>query len=217
MRPPEFTGGNARPRLAAPRLALPGFNEAAGIHRRKRTAVHRDARAGALRASMRPPEFTGGNPRVGSAYLRRVVRASMRPPEFTGGNWRSCLPPYHAVTSASMRPPEFTGGNLPEQAGRHAGLPRQRFNEAAGIHRRKQITVTGRGTLFKRQPGFNEAAGIHRRKPAGKDSQRTLIPTAQGFNEAAGIHRRKPRQRSHASAALGSRFNEAAGIHRRKH
>ena len=39
-----------------------GFNEAAGIHRRKqcsRTGLH-DER---LPASMRPPEFTGGNPR----------------------------------------------------------------------------------------------------------------------------------------------------------
>ena len=36
-------------------------------------------------ASMRPPEFTGGNPAHGCV---RVVGAdaSMRPPEFTGGN-----------------------------------------------------------------------------------------------------------------------------------
>ena len=34
MRPPEFTGGNSRPPLCLPR-APRGFNEAAGIHRRK--------------------------------------------------------------------------------------------------------------------------------------------------------------------------------------
>ena len=62
-----------------------GFNEAAGIHRRK------PASAGARRpparsaASMRPPEFTGGNDCVHGGY-HRVEVASMRPPEFTGGN-----------------------------------------------------------------------------------------------------------------------------------
>ena len=57
MRPPEFTGGNARPATPpAPR----GFNEAAGIHRRKqRSRVQRHVPFQA--ASMRPPEFTGGN------------------------------------------------------------------------------------------------------------------------------------------------------------
>ena len=39
------------------------------------------------RASMRPPEFTGGNRRRGEASERNALRlASMRPPEFTGGN-----------------------------------------------------------------------------------------------------------------------------------
>ena len=36
------------------------FNEAAGIHRRKRVCVACQY-ATLLRASMRPPEFTGGN------------------------------------------------------------------------------------------------------------------------------------------------------------
>ena len=60
MRPPEFTGGN--PRLAAHRqhrLRL-GFNEAAGIHRRKHLRGA-DLREAVANASMRPPEFTGGN------------------------------------------------------------------------------------------------------------------------------------------------------------
>ena len=61
-----------------------------------------------------------------------------------------------------MRPPEFTGGN-------HARLRQHaqrggRFNEAAGIHRRKPR----RQPPPKRRPRcFNEAAGIHRRKLVG--------------------------------------------------
>ena len=83
MRPPEFTGGNTgrRPRTPLVRFR---FNEAAGIHRRKRGhAGPRGGRAG--NASMRPPEFTGGNVAIMVA-LRVLVDASMRPPEFTGGN-----------------------------------------------------------------------------------------------------------------------------------
>ena len=38
-------------------------------------------------------------------------------------------------TSASMRPPEFTGGNATD--GNAAPSIGDRFNEAAGIHRRK--------------------------------------------------------------------------------
>ena len=60
MRPPEFTGGNAR-QGRGPDLRQDG-------------------------ASMRPPEFTGGNPRIlGEGNAGRRC-ASMRPPEFTGGN-----------------------------------------------------------------------------------------------------------------------------------
>ena len=42
---------------------------------------------------------------------------------------------------ASMRPPEFTGGNMI----RRFPITGQfvRFNEAAGIHRRKQIRARG--------------------------------------------------------------------------
>ena len=36
---------------------------------------------------------------------------------------------------ASMRPPEFTGGNL--RPPRRPSTTSRRFNEAAGIHRRK--------------------------------------------------------------------------------
>ena len=63
MRPPEFTGGNRQDSHRSLGLPLPGFNEAAGIHRRKRLAFQatRVAQHAASRASMRPPEFTGGN------------------------------------------------------------------------------------------------------------------------------------------------------------
>ena len=59
MRPPEFTGGNA-----------------------KLAAVEDAATAD---ASMRPPEFTGGNI-CKTVFTYFEFSASMRPPEFTGGN-----------------------------------------------------------------------------------------------------------------------------------
>ena len=84
-----------------------------------------------------------------------------------------------------MRPPEFTGGNQVHDALRE---PRAgRFNEAAGIHRRKRDWRSCRysGTTT----GFNEAAGIHRRKRA--ELVISGVHDLLGFNEAAGIHRRK--------------------------
>ena len=72
------------------------FNEAAGIHRRKPDeAIARVM--GELDASMRPPEFTGGNVCCAGSASARCNRASMRPPEFTGGN-----------TSAPMVSPSAT-------------------------------------------------------------------------------------------------------------
>ena len=59
MRPPEFTGGNFFQRTLDLQPFV-GFNEAAGIHRRKQArAVLKEWDS--CRASMRPPEFTGGN------------------------------------------------------------------------------------------------------------------------------------------------------------
>ena len=70
------------------------------------------------------------------------------------------------MSDASMRPPEFTGGNmsLPFTSEKQ-GLP-PRFNEAAGIHRRKP----GARYRLSCAPyrSFNEAAGIHRRKHTGQ-------------------------------------------------
>ena len=65
-----------------------------------------------------------------------LVHASMRPPEFTGGNALTVANGAAGVDDASMRPPEFTGGNL--QPRYSVYFVRDCFNEAAGIHRRKR-------------------------------------------------------------------------------
>ena len=106
---------------------------------------------------MRPPEFTGGNGIFSSATCGNPI-ASMRPPEFTGGN-HDGFQRSSRRTEASMRPPEFTGGNAMSACTRST-CP-TRFNEAAGIHRRKRVT---RASEAEHKAGFNEAAGIHRRK-----------------------------------------------------
>ena len=61
MRPPEFTGGNLRiVRVFVSSIRAHRFNEAAGIHRRK-LAIDFEVQIDDTIASMRPPEFTGGN------------------------------------------------------------------------------------------------------------------------------------------------------------
>ena len=62
MRPPEFTGGNSTD-AGAPHATYrdASFNEAAGIHRRKLTLAVALGVERVRVASMRPPEFTGGN------------------------------------------------------------------------------------------------------------------------------------------------------------
>ena len=94
----------------------------------------------------------------------------MRPPEFTGGKDLAAAVARGAGRIASMRPPEFTGGK-PAKLARWAPAPAPRFNEAAGIHRRK--VGRGGGKAWPR-PGFNEAAGIHRRKVEYRLRIRTL-------------------------------------------
>ena len=59
MRPPEFTAETAEG-YDCQVCEAKGFNEAAGIHRRKHKA-NEEALRQADEASMRPPEFTGGN------------------------------------------------------------------------------------------------------------------------------------------------------------
>ena len=186
MRPPEFTGGNCR--------AL--------------------ARAVDQRycASMRPPEFTGGNTAGPELDSAAVDRASMRPPEFTGGNRPDGRRPRGRV-HASMRPPEFTGGNDLTPGDVQAILP-SRFNEAAGIHRRKRDLQVRRVTGAERGDSFNEAAGIHRRK---RGELATSTP-----GHILGASMRPPEFTGGNTWRRGSRapgtscFNEAAGIHRRK-
>ena len=90
MRPPEFTGGNVNvPGPVA--VLLKCFNEAAGIHRRKRLDAG-GASGQTVSASMRPPEFTGGNATAHSEAATVPEVASMRPPEFTGGNSGRAVP-----------------------------------------------------------------------------------------------------------------------------
>ena len=135
--------------------------------------------------------------------------ASMRPPEFTGGNLQQSPCAVYAG-QASMRPPEFTGGNLhPDQPG---GREDPRFNEAAGIHRRKPPPdckgIRGRLRASMRPPEFtggNALSSI----AAGADLDVASMrpPEFTGGN----LYRRE----QHHSGK--ERFNEAAGIHRRKH
>ena len=111
-----------------------GFNEAAGIHRRKLdtvvnvpfTLLHCFNEAAGIHRRKRG---------AGSTIEQQQRRASMRPPEFTGGNAVTSFV-VRLVSDASMRPPEFTGGNDLLIGGRRHAYGR--FNEAAGIHRRKR-------------------------------------------------------------------------------
>ena len=148
MRPPEFTGGNSVLLRSARRYA-----------------------ASARSASMRPPEFTGGN----SVQERMRAHVSWIWPGFNeaAGIHRqehSPAPPLQGfagvIEHASMRPPEFTGGNRPAWHGPpFVADSKRRFNEAAGIHRRKPARTRGAEPEGEAVPGgFNEAAGIHRRK-----------------------------------------------------
>ena len=190
---------------------LDGFNEAAGIHRRK-PGTHERIVSNLSGASMRPPEFTGGNAMILALAPSSVGIASMRPPEFTGGNLRDAVEMRCERIEASMRPPEFTGGNCCT-TGPASARHRRRFNEAAGIHRRKPAfaaegCVSGLIPASMRPPEFtggNVLAGA-----------RDNYAAAEGFNEAAGIHRRKRRQNAGAATLMPGSFNEAAGIHRRK-
>ena len=72
-----------------------------------------------------------------STTLTRLLDASMRPPEFTGGNPTAAATKYSSLLIASMRPPEFTGGNA--TTGVVKNVKEISFNEAAGIHRRKLL------------------------------------------------------------------------------
>ena len=72
MRPPEFTGGNRVTRGTPQQLAASSvcFNEAAGIHRRKTAMAPVMPMSLRALASMRPPEFTGGNEQSAANIVR---------------------------------------------------------------------------------------------------------------------------------------------------
>ena len=231
MGPPEFTGGNPHP-CRHPVCRSPGFNGAAGIHRRKpvQPSTGRAAAAGSFngaagihrRKRVAPDELTIG--RLG---------ASMGPPEFTGGNTRTGHGRNGEGYVASMGPPEFTGGNRRDlQLGRPGRL---RFNGAAGIHRRKPApkppaatscrvlqwgrrnspaeTTVWSGATTGTSSGFNGAAGIHRRKPLPSAGAGLEIHVASmGPPEFTGGNSTEPLQATLATPC----FNGAAGIHRRK-
>ena len=121
-------------RTATP-VGIARFNGAAGIHRRKRGGFEGAAHE-TRRASMGPPEFTGGNSR--SARRKDALLASLQ-----WGRRNSPAETHHHQRRAAA------GGS--------------RFNGAAGIHRRKPTTSGQRQALSGAR--FNGAAGIHRRKP----------------------------------------------------
>ena len=184
-------------------------------------------------ASMRPPEFTGGNHLQPALCAGDGHTASMRPPEFTGGNTvghETARPASgsfneaagihrrkprnrnrHTDTTmpASMRPPEFTGGNL----GQHRP-PRARPTVASmrppeftgGNPARRGAASLRHHPASMRPPEFTGGNG---RANAAESRQ------LRCFNEAAGIHRRKPAP-ADCRRASATGFNEAAGIHRRK-
>ena len=109
MRPPEFTGGNIPP-LKFHLYSMPSFNEAAGIHRRKLMLAQRSCHS--LQSGFNEAAGIHRRKRVRAARVPGVGRrASMRPPEFTGGNQRNSHGRIAHTYTASMRPPEFTGGN----------------------------------------------------------------------------------------------------------
>ena len=94
MRPPEFTGGNIKGFSAQANIVtvVRGFNEAAGIHRRK----HANSASSTRRRITRFNEAAGIHRRKLSLLRLRCAEnrvASMRPPEFTGGNVQRGLVP----------------------------------------------------------------------------------------------------------------------------
>ena len=140
---------------------MTSFNEAAGIHRRKPEVDYEFAERAWYFASMRPPEFTGGNTTPVRNSTLSGIFASMRPPEFTGGNAREGGRDRRQGHGASMRPPEFTGGNGLDLSGSRApgSLASMRPPEFTGGN---ALVIDASRTSTR--GGFNEAAGIHRRK-----------------------------------------------------
>ena len=111
----------------------PCFNEAAGIHRRKHQpeAITSRRRSGFNEAAGIHRRKLGGQ----GARAKELDRASMRPPEFTGGNLvgsgtsRCYRQGFNEAAGIHRR--KLVMAPVAEQP------PGSCFNEAAGIHRRK--------------------------------------------------------------------------------
>ena len=107
-----------------------------------------------------------------------------------------------------MRPPEFTGGN--QMYVRNQGSLLDRFNEAAGIHRRKQSAWPD---------VYFDAAGASMRPPEFTGGNLGQLPKlARGIDASM----RPPEFTGGNPTVPGCPyrveccFNEAAGIHRRE-
>ena len=116
MRPGDFSPGNGRQHNLMQFRDFFRFNEAGGFLPRK----HRDRVAAAVDqesgASMRPGDFSPGNPRMhGGQGGPDQIPASMRPGDFSPGNVQAELPARGV--DASMRPGDFSPGNASEAAG----------------------------------------------------------------------------------------------------
>ena len=162
MRPPEFTGGNARQQPPPPRPQPTGFNEAAGIHRRKRSPQSRAFVPPCLRFNeaagihRRKPTSGGCPPLRAHRCFNEAAGIHRRKPGWSSNESasRTCFNEAAGIhrrkqgsgdiavlidLDASMRPPEFTGGNTVFLCLDFVNI--SCFNEAAGIHRRKPKVV----------------------------------------------------------------------------
>ena len=189
MGPPEFTGGNERwqDRDSGRNRSLqwgrrnspaetggirgrrarnpPGFNGAAGIHRRKLPIRQAEGCVAGI-ASMGPPEFTGGNPPPPAAGGRR--RQSLQwgrrnSPAETDHEWAETGPERGALQWGRRNSPAETA-----LTSKRRSSGSWCFNGAAGIHRRK--LSDDRPPHVPLLSSFNGAAGIHRRKLGGGDA-----------------------------------------------
>ena len=86
------------------------FNEAGGFLPRKHD-LEILVRSVRIAASMRPGDFSPGNPSELRAALRAERKASMRPGDFSPGNEGVEGAGRHGHPDASMRPGDFSPGN----------------------------------------------------------------------------------------------------------
>ena len=221
MGPPEFTGGNSRSSPPAPQ-GTRCFNGAAGIHRRKPCI----RRCGSARFGFCFNGAAGihrRKPAPGARRLSEGFRASMGPPEFTGGNLLLAgrIDPREARFNGAAGIHRRKHGS--DVSGKSAATAC--FNGAAGIHRRKLggraggvspcgVLQWGRrnspAETRSNRCSLRSACSMlqwgRRNSPAETVGKSIAMLQANGrFNGAAGIHRRKQllvlRQRLHEPMA----------------